>query len=150
VLRKIDELTKGEQKIDMYSGVGAIGAPLDGTAVLVESDDNNIVMAEKNVGDKEIIVVHASSENAVEHIHNDKVLIVDPPRAGLHKNVIEAIIQAKPPKIVYLSCNPSTQARDVGLLREEYEVGYAQGFNFFPRTPHIESLIIMERKDEAA
>ena len=54
------------------------------------------------------------------------------------------MIYLKPMQIIYLSCNPSTQARDIKLLEENYKISYAQGFNFFPSTPHIESLVILD------
>jgi 23S rRNA (uracil1939-C5)-methyltransferase len=59
--------------------------------------------------------------------------------------VIDRIAEVRPLQIIYLSCNPSTQARDIRLLSEFYDITYAQGFNFFPRTPHIESLIILDK-----
>ena len=125
----------------MYSGVGTIGVTV-GAKVLVESDQNNISMATRNAA-KGIKVVHASSETALEYITADSTIIVDPPRAGLHRSVIDKIVEVRPLQVVYLSCNPSTQARDIKLLKEYYDISYAQGFNFFPRTPHIESLIVL-------
>jgi 23S rRNA (uracil1939-C5)-methyltransferase len=114
------------------------------TDILVESDLSNIEMAKKNVGDLPIKVVHATSEKALEYIDNKHCLIVDPPRAGLHSDVVDRILEVAPPQIVYLSCNPSTQARDVKLLSQKYKIRNAEGYNFFPRTPHIESLVILE------
>jgi 23S rRNA (uracil1939-C5)-methyltransferase len=140
----VDQLNR-EPSVDFYSGVGAIGIAA-GSDVLIESDHANVAMARKNIKGTDTKVVHASSETALEHIAADKVLIVDPPRAGLHKDVIQKINDIKPPKVLYLSCNPSTQARDVKLLEEQYRVVHAQGFNFFPHTPHIESLIVLELK----
>ncbi len=137
------------ESVDMYSGVGTIGIAV-GSEILVESDNVNIKMMKKNVQSAEGShkVVHASSESATEYISPDKALIVDPPRAGLHSRMIDAILDVLPPKILYLSCNPSTQARDVKYLLEQYKITYAQGYNFFPRTPHIESLIVLEPKSE--
>ncbi len=151
-LKKITSVVKAHKKlsqkakvIDMYSGVGTIGICV-GADTLVESDSSNIPMAKVNVEGTETEVVHATSEYAVEHIAPNSVLIVDPPRAGLHSLVIDRILEAKPSKIVYLSCNPSTQARDIRYLSSIYKITFAQGYNFFPRTPHIESLIILELK----
>lgn len=135
----------GQDAVDFYSGVGAIGIPVS-AHLLVESDGNNIKMAKRNVGNRAIKVVHATSETALDYIAANDVLIVDPPRAGLHAKVVSRILAAKPLKVIYLSCNPSTQARDVKLLESDYRITYAQGFNFFPRTPHIESLVCLERK----
>jgi 23S rRNA (uracil1939-C5)-methyltransferase len=136
---------EGNKSVDMYAGVGTIGIPV-GAQKLVEIDDYNITMAKLNVGNKDISGVHASAESALEHIDHDTTLIVDPPRAGLHQKVTDRILEALPPKVVYLSCNPITQARDLALLQSSYKIKSIQGFNFFPRTPHIESLAVLERK----
>lgn len=146
-LKQIDYVTGGaKNKVDMYAGVGTIGIPIGGTTALVELDAANVKMAQKNVGSKPIKVVHASTEQALEYITADTCLIVDPPRSGLHKDVIERILEVQPLQICYLSCNPSTQARDVALLQEAYEIDKCEGYNFFPRTPHIESLVVLKKK----
>lgn len=147
-LKRIDYFTGGVgRKVDMYAGVGTIGIPCLAT-VLVESDPKNIAMARQNVAqtNREVEVIEATSETALEHITEEGILIVDPPRAGLHKDVIARINEVKPAGIVYLSCNPSTQARDIALLAENYEIRALEGYNFFPRTPHIESLAVLKRK----
>ncbi len=142
VLSEIKEETQGETKIDFYCGVGSIGVPIGETKVFVDIDESNHEYAVRNV-DKSSKVLLSSSEKAVDLITSKDVLIVDPPRAGLHKNVIEKILEVKPSKIVYLSCNPVTQARDIKLLEDSYDVKILKGFNFFPKTPHIESLAVM-------
>jgi 23S rRNA (uracil1939-C5)-methyltransferase len=144
-LQEIKTQVTGKDTVDMYSGVGTIGIAV-GANKLVESDEGNVKMALKNVEGTDTEVVQATSETALDAITAKTSLIVDPPRAGLHKDLISHINEAKPMQIVYLSCNPSTQARDVKLLEENYKITYAQGFNFFPRTPHIESLIVLELK----
>jgi 23S rRNA (uracil1939-C5)-methyltransferase len=143
-LKTIKKLIKGKNIVDMYSGVGTIGITI-GATTLVESDESNIIMAQKNAG-KGVEVVHATSETALDYITPTCTLVVDPPRAGLHRSVVDKIAEVRPMQVVYLSCNPSTQARDIKLLEEHYKITYAQGFNFFPRTPHIESLIVLELK----
>ncbi len=92
-----------------------------------------------------VIAVHAKSEQALEYITNDITLILDPPRAGLDEKVISRILDQKPPTVIYLSCNPATQARDVAKLLQKYQIIHHQTFNFFPRTPHIENLIALRR-----
>ncbi len=129
--------------VDMFSGVGAIGVAV-GADVLVESDPSCVASALKNVAGHDIQVVQAASENALDLITSETTVIVDPPRAGMHKKLVQRLLDAKPNRILYLSCNPATQARDVQVLSGTYAVVHAQGFNFFPRTPHIESLIIMD------
>lgn len=147
-LKRIDFAVGTLSKIDLYSGVGSIGVALDGTDVLVESDADNIRMARKNTAqlDSSIQVVHAASEKVLDYIDGEHAVIVDPPRAGMHEALIACLLEKRPPKIAYLSCNPATQARDVALLHESYRITRAEGFNFFPRTPHIESLILLERR----
>lgn len=134
--------------VDIYSGVGTIGVCLKNPKALVEIDNSNVVFAKINAKNtnKKIDVIQASSEKALDYINPDDFLVVDPPRAGLHKNLIEKIIDVKPPKIIYLSCNPSTQARDLKLLEESYVIKKITGYNFFPKTPHIESLAVLVRK----
>jgi 23S rRNA (uracil1939-C5)-methyltransferase len=144
-LSTIKSRLTGDKIVDFYSGVGTIGIPL-GASSLIESEKSNIEMAKLNAEGTTTKVIHATSETALDHITADNILIVDPPRAGLHMKVIDRIAEVRPLQIVYLSCNPSTQARDIRLLSEFYDVTYAQGFNFFPRTPHIESLIVLKLK----
>ncbi len=141
--KQIKKCVGSQPATDMYSGVGTIGIAV-GANILVESDLSNIRYTQQNAPDG-VKVVSAKSEDALEHIIDSQILIVDPPRAGLHKNVVERILEAAPPQVIYLSCNPSTQARDIKLLEVKYRISHAQGYNFFPRTPHIESLIVLER-----
>lgn len=131
--------------IDMYAGVGTIGLSIGSGNVLVDIDHHNCEMARKNSqGNAEVI--EAPAEKAIEYIDNEHPLIVDPPRAGLHADVTARIREVLPPQIIYLSCNPITQARDISLLQDLYIIKSLEGYNFFPRTPHIESLAILERK----
>ncbi len=146
-LKEIADATKNEtKKVDMYSGVGTIGLAIGNTKTLVELDKANIDMANHNARNQDIDVVHASTEKALQYIESDVALIVDPPRSGLHRDVIERILSVKPPLVCYLSCNPATQARDVALLKDSYKISSFAGYNFFPKTPHIETLVILERQ----
>jgi 23S rRNA (uracil1939-C5)-methyltransferase len=110
----------------------------------VREMERNITALEREQAVKAIL---APSETALEHITSDATIIVDPPRAGLHEDVVTKLLEAAPDRIVYLSCNPVTQARDVALLcAESYGVRAHRGYNFFPRTPHIEHLVVLDRK----
>jgi 23S rRNA (uracil1939-C5)-methyltransferase len=144
VLTDIKKALSGMHSTDFYSGVGTIGIPV-GSAILVESDQHNVDMATLNLAGRKTKMIHASAETALEYVPRDGALILDPPRAGLHARLVDAILEAKPPLIVYLSCNPSTQARDLALLQGAYRIKSLTGYNFFPRTPHIESLAILEK-----
>jgi 23S rRNA (uracil1939-C5)-methyltransferase len=136
--------------VDMYSGVGSIGlsvVPDSKTLTMVEIDEESTNQAKINAeGKKNCNVVTATAESATEYITSNDIIILDPPRAGLHKHVTERLLEVMPDTILYVSCNPSTQARDVKMLIDGgYSINKAQGFNFFPRTPHIESLIILQK-----
>lgn len=146
-LKRIADFTKDlAHKIDMYAGVGSIGIPIGGTEVLVELDEANVDMATNNARGKDIRVVQSSSEQALDYIKSDCCLIVDPPRSGLHKDVVDRILSQLPARVCYLSCNPATQARDVAMLSSAYSISFFECYNFFPRTPHIETLILLEKK----
>ncbi len=136
---------------DMYAGVGTIGLSVSERAPwLVESDSHSAAMARlnvKNSGFKDA-VVEVESEKATEYINcgEDSTVIFDPPRAGLHQKVIEATNAINPGQVIYLSCNPSTLERDLKIFDEygTYQIKSVTGYNFFPRTPHIEALAILE------
>lgn len=142
-LTKIKDVIGGELSIDMYSGVGSIGIPV-GSRALIELDPVNVTMARKN--SKDIEVIQASSESALEFITGQEIVILDPPRAGLHQAVVDRLLEVQPQTICYLSCNPATQARDISLLQSVYEISDMTVYNFFPHTPHIESLAILRKK----
>ena len=136
--------------IDLYSGVGSIGLTIGGdNCTLVEIDENAVREMKRNIKQQgsSAQVVLAPSEKALEHISSDHTVIVDPPRAGLHQAVVERLLEVTPPRIIYLSCNPVTQARDVAMLAKKYGIRTHKGYNFFPRTPHIEHLVILERRE---
>ena len=138
--------------VDFYSGVGTIGLTIGGNdATLVEIDENAVREMKRNIKELGISAkaVLAPSEKAVDYITSDKTIILDPPRAGLHADVIARLLETKPERIIYLSCNPVTQARDVAMLAETYGIRWHRGYNFFPRTPHIEHLVILDLKQVA-
>ena len=82
-----------------------------------------------------------------KHGHPD-VMIVDPPRAGMHEDVIKVILGAAPKRIVYVSCNPATQARDLMMLSEAYTVTEVQPVDMFPHTHHVENVVRLDRKSD--
>ncbi len=86
------------------------------------------------------------AEKITDLIAKNKIIIFDPPRAGLHEDMVKKVLREKPEKIIYLSCNISTHARDIKLLSDAYEIKHLKLYNFFPRTPHVESLCVMIRK----
>ena len=139
----------GRQVVDLYSGVGSIGLTIGGPGVtLVELNEHAVREMERNIEELGVdaTAVLAPSEQALDYITGDKTIIVDPPRAGLHEAVIDRLLEEKPERIIYLSCNPATQARDVMRLAELYGVKEHRGYNFFPHTPHIENLVVLDLK----
>lgn len=142
-------LPEGRAVVDLYSGVGSIGLTIGGdNVVLVEMNEYAVKEMEQNIAalGKKATPILAPSEKALEYITGDKTIIVDPPRAGLHEDVITKLLDEKPERIIYLSCNPVTQARDVQRLGDSYGVRAHEGYNFFPHTPHIEHLVVLDIK----
>ena len=135
--------------IDLYAGVGTIGLTIaDGNVTLVEINADAVREMQRNItelGRTDARAVLAPSEQALDHITGKEIVIVDPPRAGLHTDVIATLLQQLPPRILYLSCNPVTQARDVALLQQHYRIAWHRGYNFFPRTPHSEHLVVLDK-----
>lgn len=133
--------------LDLYSGVGSIGLTVtneDNKLTMIETDKEAASQAKLNIAGKNQQIITATAENALDYITSKETVIVDPPRAGLHSKVTKRLLETKPKNIIYLSCNPSTQARDIKeLTAGGYKIISAQGYNFFPRTPHIESLIFL-------
>ena len=74
------------------------------------------------------------------------VMIIDPPRAGMHQDVVNVILNAEPKRMVYVSCNPATQARDLQLLDAKYKVVEIQPVDMFPHTQHVENVVALERR----
>ena len=136
--------------LDLYSGVGTIGLTIGGDDVtLVEINEHAVAEMQRNItklNRPNAKAILAPSEKSLEYITDEQIVIVDPPRAGLHADVTNRLLETEPPRIIYLSCNPVTQARDVSLLQEKYEIAHHQGYNFFPRTPHIEHLVVLNKK----
>ena len=155
LLKIKDFLFNSASVLDLYAGVGTIG--------LSVARDKNLTLIEVNksaFGELEANATHvtqttqnffikpilAKSEEVLDQITNDTSVILDPPRAGCDKKLINRLCEIKPEKIVYLSCNPITQVRDLNILLTQYTISSIEAFNFFPRTPHIESLVLLTRK----
>lgn len=148
----LDEMEKwvGDRKtVDLYSGVGTIGLTIGGgSTTLVELNEHAVREMKENITrlGSNAQAILAASEHALEYIHKEKTIIVDPPRAGLHEAVVNRMLEVQPERIIYLSCNPVTQARDVARLADVYGIRSHKGYNFFPCTPHIEHLVVLDKK----
>ena len=148
VLKRIKSFVKQTNTpkvLDLYSGVGTIGLSVasEKELTLVEVDKSAYKELENNCKEiKNAKPVLAKSEEVLGYITPDSVVILDPPRAGCDEKLIKKIIEVKPKKVIYLSCNPITQVRDVTMLVDAgMKLESLEGFNFFPKTPHIESLV---------
>ena len=148
-LTQIKAHCAGESITDMYAGVGTIGLSVASQEVsLIELDSATVAMARRNADASEldVTVVETSSEKALDYVTGKIPVIFDPPRAGLHDKVVDKVLISMPPKVIYLSCNPATQARDLAKLQEKYTIDFFEIYNFFPRTPHIETLAVLTPK----
>jgi 23S rRNA (uracil1939-C5)-methyltransferase len=149
---------KGTENVyDLYTGVGSIGLYIAKNCkqvVGIEEIPEAIEDAKQNAARNAIenTIFYAgdvknilTDEFAAAHGAPD-VLITDPPRAGMHEKVVEMLLKLEAPKIVYVSCNPATQARDLHLLAEKYEVVKSQAVDMFPFTHHIENVVLLKLK----
>jgi len=151
-LKIMRENSDGFNKVvDLYAGVGVIGLSLKDYSKeiwSVEIDKTATQYAKVNAELNDIknfkALTLASEKIPRDILENTDLLILDPPRAGLHKKLIKLILETKPRNIFYLSCNPITQARDFSFLKQVYRIKKFYGFDFYPNTPHLESLLILE------
>lgn len=157
VVRNFANLTGNELVYDLYTGTGTIANFVSRYAkrvigieyvpeaiedAKINSEINNISNTLFFAGDmKDILTESFISENGTPDI-----IITDPPRAGMHPDVVQTIIKTAPKKIVYVSCNPATQARDLSLLDNLYEVVAVQPVDMFPHTPHVENVVLLNRR----
>jgi 23S rRNA (uracil1939-C5)-methyltransferase len=152
------EIQKNDLVYDLYTGIGSIALYIAGTCrrvVGVETVPEAIEDAWKNAalnGAENVDFIAGSTEKVLTPAFIDQygrpdVLITDPPRAGMHRDVVEFILEASPRKIVYVSCNPVTQARDILMLSGRYRLVKAQPVDMFPHTYHIENIALLERMD---
>lgn len=157
VVRDFANLTGNELVYDLYTGTGTIANFVSRYAkrvigieyvpeaiedAIINSEINNISNTLFFAGDmKDILTESFISENGTPDI-----IITDPPRAGMHPDVVQTIIKTAPKRIVYVSCNPATQARDLSLLDNLYEVVAVQPVDMFPHTPHVENVVLLNRR----
>jgi 23S rRNA (uracil1939-C5)-methyltransferase len=157
VTREFAALTGDELVYDLYTGTGTIAnfvakmaRKVVGVEYVPEAIEDAKVNSEINgigntlffAGDMKDILNH----EFIERHGRPDVIITDPPRAGMHKDVIDTILFAAPQRIVYVSCNPATQARDLQLLDEAYKVAKVQPVDMFPHTQHVENVVLLEKR----
>jgi 23S rRNA (uracil1939-C5)-methyltransferase len=151
------DLQGNELVYDLYTGTGTIAnfvacqakkvVGLEYVAAAIDdarvnSEINNITNTEffsgdiKNLLDDVFLGVHGKPD----------VVITDPPRAGMHEDVCRMLLKAAPPKIIYVSCNPATQARDLKILSEKYDIVAVQPVDMFPHTVHVENVVKLVKR----
>jgi 23S rRNA (uracil1939-C5)-methyltransferase len=157
VAREFAGLTGNEMVYDLYTGTGTIAnfvakkarqvigieyVPEAIEDAKINSDINGIMNTLFYAGDMKDIL---TDDFIAEHGRPD-VIITDPPRAGMHPDVVKTILRAAPDRIVYVSCNPATQARDLQALDEQYRVAEVQPVDMFPHTPHVENVVLLVKR----
>lgn len=157
ITRDFAELSGNETVYDLYTGTGTIAnfvakkakkvvgieyVPEAIEDAKINSELNNIANSAFFAGDiKEVL-----NETFVNKHGKPEVVITDPPRAGMHADVVETILKMKPQKIVYVSCNPATQARDLALLDSLYQIETIQPVDMFPHTHHVENVVMLRKR----
>jgi 23S rRNA (uracil1939-C5)-methyltransferase len=157
ITRNFADLKGDELVYDLYTGTGTIAqfvskkakkvvgiesvpeAILDAKANAIRNDINNVdffVGDMKNVFNEQFI-----AQNGVPD-----VIITDPPRDGMHKDVVQQILNIAPNKVVYVSCNSATQARDLEMMKDMYVITKVQPVDMFPQTHHVENVVLLEKK----
>lgn len=159
VARNFANLTGNELVYDLYTGTGTIAnfvakkakkvigieyVPEAIEDAKINSAINNIANTLFYAGDMKDIL----TEEFVKQHGRPDVIITDPPRAGMHADVVNVILGAHPQRIVYVSCNPATQARDLALLDKDYRVVAVQPVDMFPHTPHVENVVLLEAREK--
>lgn len=157
VAREFAGLDGSQVVYDLYTGTGTIAnfvarqakkvvgieyVPEAIEDAKINSQVNNIDNTIFYAGDMKDIL---SPEFVAEHGHPD-VVITDPPRAGMHPDVIQTLLQVAPERIVYVSCNPATQARDLQMMDEQYRLSAVQPVDMFPHTHHVENVVLLEKR----
>jgi 23S rRNA (uracil1939-C5)-methyltransferase len=153
VVRRYAGLSGRERVLDLYCGTGTIAICLAGSAAQVvglEIEESAVNDARRNCKRNRVEncrFISGDIRHTLAQLEaRPDVMIIDPPRVGMHEAVVKQVSAVAPRKIVYVSCNPATLARDLALLKEDYNVIQVQPVDMFPHTPHIEAVAQLERK----
>jgi 23S rRNA (uracil1939-C5)-methyltransferase len=147
------ELRGNESVLDLYSGTGAIAIFLSDSAgeiVGIEQVESAVKDAERNCAINQISNCRFICGDIRKRLPNIEtrtdVMIIDPPRVGMHKDVVKQVLDMAPQKIVYVSCNPASLARDINMMKDRYHLLEVQPVDMFPHTHHVEVVAKLERK----
>lgn len=158
IARNFAQLTGNELVYDLYTGTGTIANFVAAKAqkvigieyvpeaiedAKINSSLNNITNTLFYAGDMKDIL----NDDFIKKHGKPDVIITDPPRAGMHEDVVNTILRAMPKRIVYVSCNPATQARDLHMLSSQYNICKSQAVDMFPHTQHVENVVLLEKRD---
>ncbi len=153
IVKKFAGLSGKETVIDLYSGIGTITIWLSKFAkevIGIEIVESAVSDAKNNCKANRVSNCRFISGNVNDCLQQVKiipeVMIIDPPRAGMHKKVVKQVLEMCPERIVYVSCNPATMARDLCMMKDRYKICEVQPIDMFPHTYHIESVARLERK----
>lgn len=157
IVREVSELSSSDIVYDLYTGTGTIALFIAKNAkkiVGIEAVPDAIIAAKENAINNKIKNVDFFVGDMKSVFNNDfikangnpDVIITDPPRDGMHKKVIDQIKNIAPKKIIYVSCNSATQARDLELLKDDYDVIRSQAVDMFPQTHHVENVVLLKKK----
>jgi len=156
IAKEFAGLTGNEVVYDLYTGTGTIANFVADSAAkvvgieyideavkdaIINSKINNITNTRFFSGDIRAVL----NESFFDENGRPDVIITDPPRAGMHEDVVKSIVTASPGRIVYISCNPATQARDIALMHDHYSVVRVQPVDMFPHTHHVENVVLLEK-----
>ena len=158
IVKDFASIKSHEIVYDLYTGTGTIAlilANLCSKIIGIESVPEAIEAAKDNAKHNKVENIFFETGD-IKNLFNDDfikkygkadVLITDPPRSGMHSNVIKQILKLEPNRIVYVSCNSSTQARDITYLKDKYFVIKSQAIDMFPQTPHVENVVLLHHKN---
>jgi 23S rRNA (uracil1939-C5)-methyltransferase len=156
-VRDYSGLTGREIVYDLYTGTGTIANFLASKAKKVigveyiseaieDAKYNSAINGIRNTSFYAGDIKDVFGMELIQKHGTPDVVVLDPPRAGVHPKVIEALLLATPQKLIYVSCNPSSQARDLALMQEYYRITAVQPVDMFPHTHHVENVVLLERR----
>ena len=149
-----ENVEKNKVLVDLYSGVGTIGLALNkkfSYIHMIEFDQKASQISLKNAKRNNIENIkayggEAEKQELSQYLGEADTLVVDPPRSGMHPRAIKQILEISPKNFIYVSCNPYTQVRDMETIKEKYKIIKWRLFDFYPQTPHLESVLVLERQ----